>query len=209
MSRNVVSFLKRHLFTCHSSSLFHSRKDAVPCDVILYFTQAALLPQSINDSSDLARSSIKKLQSHITLPFTAVFALPSLQEYFFPVPIFPAEKPGRPMLGCCSFGSLSYFREYQTPSLLLYPHRDNPLVKAWPLLAATAISHQGQHQLFATQPLRASCSGRRCHCTDNFFQKKKSTPLRCREPPVINWHSSIKFMLSYTICNAKSIPLCI
>lgn len=86
MSRNVVSFLKRHPFTCHSSSLFHSRKDAVPCDVILYFTQAALLPQSINDSSDLARSSIKKLQSHITLPFTAVFTLPSLQEYFFLCP---------------------------------------------------------------------------------------------------------------------------
>lgn len=158
------------------------------------------------------------LQSHIALPFTSTFTLPSLHQRFFPVPIFPAEKPGRPMLGCCSFGNrliqqglsgLSYFREYQTPSLLLQPHRDNPLVKEWPLLAVRASSHQGQHQLFATQPLRASCSGRHWHCIDNFFRKQKSTSLRCREPPAINWHSSIEFVLSYTICNPKSILLCI
>lgn len=66
MSGNVVSFLKRHLFTCHSSSLFHSRKDAVPCDVILYFTRAALLPHSIM-THQIQPGALSKSFSHTSL----------------------------------------------------------------------------------------------------------------------------------------------
>lgn len=73
MSGNLVSFLRRHLFTCPSNSLFCSRKDAVPCghDPVSH-TGWSASPKH-NDSSDSARSPTKKLQPHIALPFTAIY----------------------------------------------------------------------------------------------------------------------------------------
>lgn len=182
-------------------------KNAVACEHDPVFHKGCSASPKHNDSSDLARSSTKKFQIHIALPFTAIFTLPSLHMCSSLCPSFQQRSQ---VDQCWAAAASSVFLDFP-PSENIKPrlfHRDNSLVKAWPLLVVRASSHQGQHQLFATQPLHASCSGRHCHCIDNSFQKQKSTPLRSREPPVINWHRSIKLMLSYTICNPKSILLC-
>lgn len=82
MSSNLVSCLKRHLFICQSSSLFCSNKDVVPCERDPVSHTGCSASPKHNDSSDLARSPTKKLQSHSTLPFTAIFTLPSLHKGF-------------------------------------------------------------------------------------------------------------------------------
>lgn len=131
------------------------------------------------------------------------------------MPISLAEKPGRPTLGLLQLWQLAYLTTsflsslLQTISKRLSPSLASLRPPFRPLLALRASSHQGQHQLLATELLSTSCSGRDCHGVDNFFQKPKSTPPRCSKHPVKNWHSSIKCMLSYTICNCKSTLLCI
>lgn len=133
----------------YSSSLFCSMKNAVACEHDPVFHKGCSASPKHNDSSDLARSSTKKFQIHIALPFTAIFTLPSLHMCSSLCPSFQQRSQ---VDQCWAAAASSVFLDFP-PSENIKPrlfHRDNSLVKAWPLLVVRASSHQGQHQLFAT-----------------------------------------------------------
>lgn len=118
MSGNLVSFLRRHLFTCHSSSLFCSKKDAAPCEHDPVFHTGCSAPPKHNDSSDLARSPTKKLQSHIALPFTAIYLPCPPHRKVFPCAHLPSIETRQTNAGVMQLWQRDYLAASLLPFLL-------------------------------------------------------------------------------------------